>query len=95
MSENKGVYMLKKLNLDIFRFIAALMIVAIHIYPLAVFNQNVDYFFTRVIFRIGVPLFLMITGFFVLPKALKDKNKLKDAKLRLKEIITISTSLDF
>ena len=24
-----------------------------------------------------------------------DKNKLKDAKLRLKEIITISTSLDF
>jgi len=90
MLENKGVYMLKKLNLDIFRFIAALMIVAIHIYPLAVFNQNVDYFFTRVIFRIGVPLFLMITGFFVLPKALKDKNKLKDYTFKILKIYILS-----
>jgi len=68
--------MTKKLNLDITRFIAALLIVAIHTYPLNSINGTLDYMITRVLARIAVPLFLMITGYFVLPKAAKEKEVL-------------------
>lgn len=66
----------KKITLDRFRVIAAILIVAIHTYPFESINENLDFIFTHVICRIGVPFFLMITGFFVLPKALEDKNSL-------------------
>lgn len=69
--------MIKKIfNLDIARFVASLMIVAIHVYPFESFNSDLDFVLTRVLFRIAVPFFLMITGFYVLPKAFKDKKVL-------------------
>ena len=64
--------MKKKASLDICRLIAAFLIVAIHIYPLNTINQDLDYMFTRVFCRIALPLFLMITGYYVLPKAKAD-----------------------
>lgn len=66
----------KILNLDIARFIASLMIVAIHVYPFSSFSETFDFIVTRVLFRIAVPLFLMITGYYVLPKILQDKKAL-------------------
>ena len=63
----------KKVNIDVYRFIATLMVVAIHIYPLASFSEDIDYIVTRVIFRVALPLFLMITGYFVLGKAKNNK----------------------
>ena len=63
----------KILNLDFARLIAAILIVAIHIFPFYTINTTLDFIFTHVICRIGVPLFLMITGYFVIPKALKNK----------------------
>ena len=68
----------KIFNLDIARLIASFFIVAIHVYPFNSFNENLDFIITRVLFRIAVPLFLMITGFFVLPKILKDQKVLWD-----------------
>jgi len=68
--------MIKKLNLDIARLIASLFIIAIHTYPLNSINQTLDYMITRVLARIAVPLFLMITGYFLLPKAAKKKEVL-------------------
>lgn len=82
--------MKQKLNLDVYRFIAALMIVAIHVYPLSVFSEDLDYFFTRVLFRIAVPLFLMITGYFVIPAYEKNNNKLKTYILKILKIYMIS-----
>lgn len=81
---------LKKINLDVARLIASFMIVAIHIYPLAVFNENLDYTFTRILFRIAVPLFLMITGYYVMPKAIKDINALKKYTYKILKLYVIS-----
>lgn len=78
--------MIKKINLDFARLIASFLVVAIHISPFAMINNDLDFVFSRVIARFAVPLFLTITGYFLLPKALEDKEKLKEY---LKKIIKI------
>lgn len=65
-----------KISIDKFRLIASILIIAIHTYPLSSINETLDFIFTHVICRIGVPIFLMITGLFVLPKALEDRKSL-------------------
>ncbi len=67
---NKNAY------LDKFRVIAAILVIAIHTYPLSSINENLDFAFTHIICRIAVPYFLLITGFFVLPKAMNNRNLL-------------------
>ena len=52
--------------IDNFRLIAALLIVAIHTAPLASFSKTADFLVTYCFGRIGVPFFLMVTGYFVL-----------------------------
>ena len=69
------MFMKKILNLDTFRFIVSFLIVAIHVYPFVTINSEVDYYFTHVFCRIGVPLFLMITGYFILPKDIDTLKK--------------------
>ncbi len=68
--------MLKKLNMDYLRVLAALLVVAIHVYPFLQINNTLEILFTHVFCRIAVPIFLMITGYFVLPTALNDRSKL-------------------
>lgn len=64
------------MTLDKFRILASILIVAIHTYPLSTINENLDFVFTHIFCRIGVPIFLMITGYFILPKAIQDKKSL-------------------
>lgn len=78
---------MKKLNLDISRLIASLMVVAIHTYPLSSINGTLDYCFTRIICRISVPIFLMITGYYVLNK---DIDYLKKYTIKIIKIYLIS-----
>ncbi len=80
---------MKNKNLDVLRLIATIMIVAIHIFPFTIISEEFDYTFTRIIFRIAVPFFLMITGFFLIPKALKDKNYLEKYTLKIIKLYII------
>ena len=52
-------------GLDIFRVCAALLVIAIHTSPLTSISEGADFFLTRVLARIAVPFFLMVTGQFV------------------------------
>lgn len=52
-------------GLDRFRIAAALFVIAIHTSPLASFHEGADFFLTRVLARIAVPFFFMVTGQFV------------------------------
>ncbi len=52
--------------IDNFRLAAALLIVAIHTSPLQSFSETADFLVTYCFGRIGVPFFLMVTGYFVL-----------------------------
>lgn len=78
-----------KITLDRFRVIAAILIIAIHTYPFESINENLDFIFTHVICRIGVPFFLMITGFFVLPKALENKKSLINYTIKIAKVYVL------
>ncbi len=62
-------------GLDRFRIIAALLVVAIHTSPLAAINEGADFFLTRVLARIAVPFFFMVTGQFVITGLLNPSVK--------------------
>ena len=52
-------------RLDKFRILAAVLVVAIHTSPLSCISTDTDFFLTRVLARIAVPFFFMVTGQFV------------------------------
>ena len=58
-------------GIDLMRLIAALMVVAIQTYPLASLSETGDFLVTRVLCRVAVPFFFMVTGYYVLPGCLK------------------------
>lgn len=61
-------------GLDIFKLVAAYLVVAIHTSPLSSINSTTDFLLTRVIARMAVPFFLMVSGYFVLPRYLFDRS---------------------
>lgn len=58
-------------GLDRFRLAGALLVVAIHTSPLTCLSAEADFFLTRILARMAVPFFLMVTGQFVLPRILE------------------------
>ncbi len=58
-------------GLDCFRLAAALLVVAIHTSPLTCVSPEADFLLTRILARVAVPFFLMVTGQFVLPRILE------------------------
>ncbi len=59
--------------LDWFRLIAAFLVTAIHIYPLEDLSYWGDLTLTRIVGRVAVPFFFMVTGYFVLAGGRADK----------------------
>lgn len=59
-------------GVNCFKLMAALFVIMIHTSPLASFSAEADFVLTRILARTAVPFFFMVTGFFVLPKALGD-----------------------
>lgn len=55
-------------GIDYFRFIAALLIIAIHTSPLGKINDTGNFILTRVVARVAVPFFFMTSGFFMLSR---------------------------
>lgn len=58
-------------GLDVFRIVAALLIVAIHTSPLTTYSATADFIFVRAIARVAVPFFLLVSGFFLFPRCIK------------------------
>ncbi len=53
-------------GVDLFRTVAAFLVVAIHTSPLASFSVTGDFFLTRVLARLAVPFFFTASGFFMI-----------------------------
>lgn len=68
-------------GLDIFKFIASFLVIAVHTSPLLKINSELDFILTHIIARIAVPFFVMTTGYFVMKPFFKseDGNKKKFA----------------
>ena len=69
-------------GLDRFRLVGALLVVAIHTSPLTYLSAEADFFLTRILARVAVPFFLMVTGQFVLPRILESGVRSKRRLLR-------------
>ena len=63
-------------GIDYFRFIAALLIIAIHTSPLGSFSETGDFMLTRIIARVAVPFFFMTSGFFLISRYTCNAEKL-------------------
>lgn len=64
------------IGIDYFRFIAALLVIAIHTSPLLSCSEQADFILTRIVARAGVPFFFMASGFFLISKHTKDNKRL-------------------
>lgn len=69
MIENKT----RNCSIDIFRYVCAIMVVAIHIQPFSDVNEELGYIFTQIVPRIGVPFFFAISGYFYTQKLEKEQ----------------------
>lgn len=64
-------------GIDYFRFIAALLIVAIHTSPLSSFSETGNFIFTCIVSRVAVPFFFMTSGFFLISRYTCNAEKLE------------------
>lgn len=64
------------IGIDVFRVIAAVLIIAIHTSPLGSYSALADFILTRVIARIAVPFFFMTSGFFLVSRYQYSTKKL-------------------
>lgn len=64
-------------GIDYFRFIAALLIIAIHTSPLGSFSETGNFIFTRIVSRVAVPFFFMTSGFFLISRYTCNAEKLE------------------
>lgn len=72
--ENKLNYQ----NLDILKYISAILIMILHLRPFINFSDQLDFAFNNIITRICVPIFFIITGYFVAKKESKRENYIND-----------------
>lgn len=59
-------------GLDWFRIVSAVLVITIHTSPLLSFGEFPDFLLTRIIARVAVPFFLMVSGFFLLPEVQRE-----------------------
>ncbi|MCM1054289.1 MAG: acyltransferase [Bacteroides sp.] len=64
-------------GIDVFRIIAAVLVITIHTSPLETYFPLGDFILTRVIARTAVPFFFMTSGFFLLSEGCADLKRLK------------------
>ncbi len=67
---------MRKNGIEAFKLIAAILVIAIHTSPLETYSADGDFILTRILARVAVPFFFMVTGYFMLPKCMEEKGGL-------------------
>lgn len=80
-------------GIDVFRIIAAFMVIAIHTYPLKSLSPTADFILTRVICRVAVPFFFMTSGYFLISEYAENTKKLTDFLKKTAVIYCISIAV--
>ena len=81
----------RSIDIDAVRFFVASIIVAVHTYPLESYSAVANHAFSQVFSRFCVPLFLVISGYFILEKALGDFKKMVTFTKKLIRLYAISS----
>ncbi|MDR2569647.1 MAG: acyltransferase, partial [Oscillospiraceae bacterium] len=83
-------------GLDIFKLVFALLVVGAHTYPLMLISEELNHMVFRVVARIAVPFFLMVTGYFIIPKYIYNaENNAENKKALPKKFITKTALIYF
>lgn len=73
-------------NVDLLKYICSIIVIIAHIRPFINHSGSFDFIFNNLISRVCVPIFLVITGYFVSKKEMKDP---KYVEKYLKNLISI------
>ncbi len=73
-------------NIDILKYICAILIIILHLRPFKYYSNELDLTFNNIITRICVPLFFLITGYFI---AKKEKDNPSYIKNYIKKMIPL------
>lgn len=66
--ENKSRYGKGYTGIDVFRLVAAVLIITIHTSPLAGLSETADFILARIVARVAVPFFFVTSGFFLISR---------------------------
>ena len=78
IDQNHKKNILNYKNLDILKYISAILIIILHLRPFLNFSSVLDLAFNNIITRICVPIFFIITGYFVAKKEKSNPNYIID-----------------
>lgn len=70
-------------NLDLLKYLCAILIIILHLRPFFDYSNKLDLAFNNIITRVCVPLFFLITGYFVAVKEKDSPNYIKDYILKM------------
>lgn len=65
-------------NLDVLKYICAILVIILHLRPFQNFSNSFDLAFNNIITRICVPIFFVITGYFCAVKEKKNPNYINE-----------------
>ena len=78
IDKNHNNHVVNYENIDILKYICAILIIILHLRPFQSFSDQLDLAFNNIITRICVPMFFLITGYFVAKKEKDNPNYIKD-----------------
>lgn len=64
-------------NLDILKYISAILILVLHLRPFQNFSNELDLAFNNIVTRVCVPIFFVITGYFVAKKEVDNPDYIR------------------
>ena len=77
IDRNYRINKLNYQNLNILKYISSILIIILHLRPFLNYSNELDLAFNNIITRICVPIFFIITGYFVAKKEKENKNYIK------------------
>lgn len=80
-------------GVEYFKLIAAFLVIAIHTSPLATYSETGDFVLTRIIARVAVPFYFMVSGYFLISRYAYNTDKLKSFLKKMVVIYGISIFL--
>ena len=78
IDRNYRINKLNYQNLNILKYISSIIIIILHLRPFLNYSNELDLAFNNIITRICVPIFFIITGYFVAKKEKVNENYIKE-----------------
>ncbi len=62
-------------GIDVLKFIMAILVISLHIYPFTDINETLNYYTINWFSRLAVPFFFVCTGFFIFSGTIGEINR--------------------